>query len=227
MNRHVAFLGDAHASYEEWPPPRELAPWVAVVWRIRARESFELRVVPDGCMDLIRDDIVGSLTDALTAAFTAGDVAQGIRFHPGGFPALFGVPASELAGLRVSIADVVPGFRSLRRLAENAAPPDPLARLVYGARELRAVVRDSGYSERQLRRRVIAATGHGPKRLMRIARMHEVLRAGRGESWARTAADHGYCDEAHMARDIRELAGATPQALVHGRLLQGGARAAA
>jgi hypothetical protein len=57
-------------------------------------------------------------------------------------------------------------------------------------------------------------TGHGPKRLMRIARMQRVLRAGRGESWARTAAEHGFADEAHMANDVRDLAGATPHALV-------------
>ena len=46
------------------------------------------------------------------------------------------------------------------------------------------------------------------------APMQRVLRSGRGESWARTAADHGYFDEAHMANDVRELAGATPHALL-------------
>jgi AraC-like DNA-binding protein len=213
-DRHVAFLGDASASYEEWLPPPELAPWVAVLWRVRAHADFELRIVPDGCMDIIRGDVIGSFSRAETASFAAGDVAQGIRFHPGGFPALFGVPASELVGLRVPVGDVVPRFRSLPRLAAGAERPDPLARVTYGARDLRALVTDSGYSERQLRRRVTAATGHGPKRLMRIARMQDVLRAGRGESWARTAADHGYYDEAHMANDVRELAGATPHALL-------------
>jgi AraC-like DNA-binding protein len=79
---------------------------------------------------------------------------------------------------------------------------------------MRVVRRESGYSERQLRRRVLAATGHGPRRLMRIARMQDVLRAGRDESWARTAAEHGYFDEAHMANDIRALAGATPHQLI-------------
>jgi hypothetical protein len=49
---------------------------------------------------------------------------------------------------------------------------------------------------------------------MRIARMQDVLRSGRGENWARTAAEHGYYDEAHMANDISELAGATPHALL-------------
>ncbi len=42
---------------------------------------------------------------------------------------------------------------------------------------------------------------------MRIARMQAVLRGGRGGSWARTAAEHGYYDEAHMANEIRELGG--------------------
>jgi AraC-like DNA-binding protein len=89
-----------------------------------------------------------------------------------------------------------------------------VARAAYDARDIRALRRLTGYSERHLRRRVLAATGHGPKRLMRIARMQDVLRGGRGESWARTAAEHGYYDESHMANDIRELAGATPHALL-------------
>ena len=79
---------------------------------------------------------------------------------------------------------------------------------------MRVLSRESGYSERQVRRRVNAATGHAPKKLMRIARMQKALLAGRGESWARTAAEHGYYDEAHMANDIRELVGATPHALL-------------
>ena len=212
--RHVAFLGDAHARYEEWAPPPELAPWIAVVWRIRAHADFELRVVPDGCMDIIRGDVVGSLSTPVVASLAAGEVAQGIRFRPGGFPALFGVPASELVDLRVPIEELAPRFRSLRRLAADAAPPDPLAAAACTAGDVGELARRSGYSERQLRRRVLAATGHGPKRLMRIARMQSVLRAGRGESWARTAADHGYYDEAHMANDLRALAGATPHALL-------------
>lgn len=201
-------------TYEEFQPPAELSAWVAVFWRISSEVEFELRVPPDGCMDLIRGDVVGSLSGPLTATFLPGDISGGIRFHPGGFPALFGIPASELVDLRVPLRAVAPRFRSLRVLAAAAPPPDPLARATYEARHLRTVQRDSGYSERQFRRRVIAATGHGPKLLTRIARMQGVLRAGRGESWAWTAAEHGYYDEAHMANDIRELVGATPHALL-------------
>lgn len=165
-------------------------------------------------MDLIRDDVVGSLARPLTATFWPGDVSEGVRFHPGGFPALSGIPATELVGVRLPIADVLPRFRSLRGLAKDASLPDPLARAAYRARDIRALRQVTGYSERQLRRRVLAATGHGPKRLMRIARMQDVLRNGRGDGWALTAAEHGYYDEAHMANDISELAGATPHALL-------------
>jgi AraC-like DNA-binding protein len=212
--QHVAFLGGPGIVYEEFVPPPELASWVAVFWRIASEVTFELRVVPDGCMDLISGDLVGSLAHPLTAVFRPGDISQGVRFHPGGFPALFGIPASELVDLRLPIADVLPRFRSLRRLAQGAPAPDPLARAAYQARDIRVLCQATGYSERQLRRRVLAATGHGPKRLMRIARMQDVLRYGRGDIWARTAAEHGYYDEAHMANDISELAGATPHTLV-------------
>ena len=212
--QHVVFLGGHGVRYEERPPPPVLAPWVAVVWRIETDVRFDLRIPPDGCMDLIAGDVIGSFSRFDVVRLPAGSVSQGIRFHPGGFPALFGVPADELLDLRVPIRDVMPRFRSLQRLAVDAGAPDPVVRVVWEGSEVRDAARESGYSERQLRRRVSTATGHGPKRLMRIARMQRLLLAGRGESWARSAVEHGYYDEAHMANEVRELVGATPHALL-------------
>jgi AraC-like DNA-binding protein len=211
---HVAFLGGPYATYQEVAPPPALATWIAVEWRIRAHAPFELRVLPDGCMDVIAGDVVGSLSKPLTATFQSGETATGIRFHPGGFPALTGIPADELVDVRVPMADLIPRARSLHALAADADRPDPLTAMRFTARGLQEIWRDSGYSDRQLRRRVRLATGHSPKRLLRIVRMHDVLTGGRGESWARTAARHGYFDESHMANDIRKLAGATPHALL-------------
>ncbi len=211
---HAVFLGGPGVRYVERPPHPALAPWVAVHWRIETDAEFDLRIPPDGCMDVIGADVVGTFSTFGVARLPAGSVSNGIRFHPGGFPALFGVPASELVDLRVPIRDVSPRFRSLERLAADAPPPDPLAGAVWAGSDLRAIGRGLGYGERQLRRRILAATGHAPKRLMRIARMQRLLLAGRGESWARSAVEHGYYDEAHMANDVRELAGATPHALV-------------
>lgn len=214
QRQHVAFLGGPGVSYEEYVPPPELRPWIAVHWRIRCQVPFELRILPDGCMDMIRGDVVGSFSRPQTASLEPGGVYEGIRFHPGGLPALSGVPASELVDLRVAVGDLVPGFKTLRALAGEAPAPDPLAAATVRARNLKLLAADSGYSERQLRRRVLAATGHGPKRLMRIARMQRTLLAGKRGSWARTAAEQGFADEAHMANDFRALAGATPHALL-------------
>ena len=216
---HSVFLGGPGVRYEERPPHPALAPWVAVHWRIEADVDFELRIPPDGCMDVIGADAIGSFTTFGVARLHAGSVSSGIRFHPGGFPALFRVPASELLDLRVPLRDVVRRFRSLERLAAEAAPPDPLAGAVWSASDLGTIACSFGYGERQLRRRIVAATGHAPKRLMRIARMQRLLLDGRGESWARSAVEHGYYDEAHMANDVRDLAGATPHALLRSPIL--------
>lgn len=212
--QHAVFLGGPGVWYEERPPPPRLAPWVAVCWQIVTDVDFDLRIPPDGCMDVIGGDVVGSFSSVGTARLRAGSLSRGVRFHPGGFPALFGVPATELVDLRLPMGDVMPMFRSLERLARDAASPDPLVGAVWASSDVRSVARDSGYSARQLRRRVLTATGHGPKRLMRIARMQRLLLDGRGESWARAAVEHGYYDEAHMANDVRELVGATPHALL-------------
>jgi AraC-like DNA-binding protein len=216
---HSVFLGGPGIRYEERPPHPALAPWVAVHWRIETDVEFDLRIPPDGCMDLIRGDVIGSFSTPGVARLPAGSVSSGIRFHPGGFPALFGVPATELVGLRVPIGEVAPRFRSLERLAADASPPDPLVAAVWTGSDLRTIARGFGYGERQLRRRVLHATGHAPKRLMRIARMQRLLLDGRGESWARSAVEHGYYDEAHMANDVSELAGATPHALLGSPIL--------
>ena len=85
---------------------------------------------------------------------------------------------------------------------------------MWASRDVRDVARDSGYGAAPASAPSAGATGHGPKRLMRIARMQRLLLDGRGESWARAAVEHGYYDEAHMANDVRELVGATPHALV-------------
>jgi AraC-like DNA-binding protein len=210
----VVFLGGAEVSYREEPAPPALSPWVATVWHLRAHRPFALRVLPDACIDLIAGDVIGPFSTAHVIEFDAGDSATGIRLRPGAFPALFGYTAHELIDLRVPFADVLGKRRSLLRAAEEAQLPDPLAEAALAAPSVHELARESGYSVRNLRRRLVAATGHGPKRLARIGRMHALLRAGRGESWARTAVEHGFYDEAHMANDIRELAGATPHALV-------------
>jgi len=210
----VIHLGGPGVVMSERRPPAHLAPFVSHLWHLTADRETTLRVLPDGCTDLIGDDVVGTLTGAIVAQLRAGESTYGVRFRPGGFTALFGVPAAEIAGRRLPLTDVVHRPESLARAARDADPPDPLAAVALRGGDVRALAREYGYSERHFHRRVLAATGHGPKRLSRIGRMQALLAAGRGESWARTAAAFGYHDESHMIHDVRRLAGATPQELL-------------
>ncbi|MGW5695942.1 helix-turn-helix domain-containing protein, partial [Streptomyces asiaticus] len=62
--------------------------------------------------------------------------------------------------------------------------------------------------ERQLHRRSLAAFGYGPKTLGRVLRLNRALDLARtGLPFAEVAATAGYADQAHLARDVRALAG--------------------
>jgi AraC-like DNA-binding protein len=78
-------------------------------------------------------------------------------------------------------------------------------------------------SERQLRRRCRAAVGVGPKELHRILRFQGFIarvqasvdqQDGSDVDLARWAAETGYHDQAHLSRECRRLAGATPGELL-------------
>ena len=55
--------------------------------------------------------------------------------------------------------------------------------------------------------------GYGPKRLARVLRLQRALAMARREprlGWSAVAFRAGYADQAHMDRDWRQFAGASP-----------------
>ncbi len=215
----------------------------AAVWRKTAAGSSagDNLVLPDGCMDLIwmHGDLIIAGPD--TVAHAGGAVPgtyTGIRFAPGVGPAVFGLPAVELRDRRVPLADVW-GAREARvwteRVADAAAPgrvleqiaarrlrataPDPVAEVVAAGLARGEAVADLaarvGLSTRQLQRRSIAAFGYGAKTLGRVLRLSRALELARGgEPFAGVAARAGYADQAHLAREVRSLAGVPLTALI-------------
>ncbi|MEU4581861.1 helix-turn-helix domain-containing protein [Kitasatospora aureofaciens] len=200
-------------------------------------------VLPDGCMDLLWTEgrllIAGPDTRAFRPGPGLGGPWAGVRFRPGAGPALLGVPAHELRDRRVELADLWPGGEARRlteridaapdpaaaleelalRLAAAAPPEDPLVRAVAAAlaagRGVAATAEAVGLGARQLHRRSLAAFGYGPKTLARILRLQRALGLARsGVPLAETAARTGYADQAHLARDVRELAGTRLTALL-------------
>ncbi|MDT7845333.1 helix-turn-helix domain-containing protein [Streptomyces justiciae] len=207
----------------------------SVVWTSTPSPRQPGRVLPDGCMDLLWHDGRLLVAGPDTRAFVTGGERSGwagVRFFPGTAPTLLGVPAPEVLNRRVELADLWSAAR-VRQLTSrvNAAadpargleqvalglaadvdPPDPLLGEVVDAldagRPVAATADRLGLGARQLHRRCLVAFGYGPKTLGRVLRLQRALRlARRGVSYAETAARAGYADQAHLARDVRELAG--------------------
>ncbi|MFF1627311.1 helix-turn-helix domain-containing protein [Streptomyces sp. NPDC058272] len=209
----------------------------AVVWSrvLPGSGSAVGPVLPDGCMDLLWTEGRLLVAGPDTRAYVPGGVPggwAGVRFYPGTAPAVLGVPAHELRDRRVELADLWPASRvrlltgrvdgaadpmnaleevALER-ARDARPPDPLLRALVAAldsgRPVAAIADELGLSARQLHRRALVAFGYGPKTLARVLRLQRALALARdGVSLAETAARARFADQAHLARDVKELAG--------------------
>ena len=213
-------------------------------WRRAGDGGPAVRVVPDGCIDIVWTEgsgtvVVGPNTRAFLVPLARGVRVAGVRLAPGGAPPLLGVDAAALLDASIPIEEVWgdAGKRFAERLdahadrtgvllsalasrAPAAAAPDPIVRAAVSrldgtGLEVRALARELALSERQLRRRFDSAVGYGPKRLARVLRLTRALAAAHaGEELARVAADAGYADQAHFSHDCRSLAGVAPSALL-------------
>ncbi|MFZ2119790.1 MAG: helix-turn-helix domain-containing protein [Pseudonocardiaceae bacterium] len=233
--------------YWEQPAPPGLAEAVACLWRIEMSGPGEHRVLPDGCMDLVWMDgavyVAGPDSRAFLARLGPGQLVTGLRFRPGAAPRVLGVPAAALRNQRVRLEDLWPGATLTQQVAEEPDPaialagavaprvtqPDfalqvVLTRLRAGS-SVAATADALGWTERALHRRCRDAFGYGPSVLRRILRFRSALRlAGQGVPFATTAARAGYADQAHLAREVRALAGVSLSQLIQAQLPSGANR---
>jgi AraC-like DNA-binding protein len=187
------------------------------------------RILPDGCMDLIElnDSLVIAGPDSSAVlSDQRTQLATGIRFRPGALPRLLGVPAGELRNQRVDLRSVRPEAQGaslmtvaaglLQRDATRETAPWTTAQLRYVTQRfavgatVAAVAAEIGCSARSLQRHCIAVYGYGPATLRRILRFRQAVQLLRaGTPVADTANTVGYADQAHLARQVHELAGIT------------------
>ncbi len=160
----------------------------------------------------------------------AGRRCVGVRFPPGGLPAVPGVPAVDLCNTRLPLRDViddghvdglvegVAGSPDPGRVLEAFASPrltpvrdpraDVVARLLAEGATVAEVADQANPGERQLRRRSPRWFGSGPETLARILRFRSALRLGRqGQPAAVVAARAGCVDQPRLVRETRALAG--------------------
>ena len=217
--------------YREWTVPGP----VTCAWSRRTARRRTLRIVPDGCVDLMwtgRELVVAGPDTGPFLSDTEPGRLTGVRFAPGVAPAVLGLPASAIRDQRPLLGDlrrvpdrlpdllhdagnaearaevlrkaVISWFRPEQ--ADNAVPA-----IVAGLNAglgIRELADRLGLGERALHRRCQAAFGYGPKTAQRVLRFHRALTLARqGRAFADTAAETGYADQAHLAREVKALAG--------------------
>ena len=82
-----------------------------------------------------------------------------------------------------------------------------------GALDMATLVRELGYSQGHVIRAFRQTIGMPPKRYARVVRFAHLLthlRTGTTTPWADLAAQHGYFDQAHLAREVRALTDLSP-----------------
>jgi AraC-like DNA-binding protein len=219
--------------YREFSPPAALRDLVECAWVVDG-PAQPVRVLPDGCMDLMRMDgrvVVAGPDTTASVSQRGGEPFVGLRFHPGVLPRLLGVPASELRDDRVALAELrsgLPRRGSLTELAVALASDDPrpetapwplsllghvTSRLAAGA-AVAGVAREIGWSSRTMQRQCTSVYGYGPATLRRILRFRRaVLLLAQGAPLTEVAAHAGYADQPHLHREVRDLAGVPPASL--------------
>lgn len=224
--------------YREFAPPEYLRDSIACFW-IRRGDGGTVRVLPDACTDIVWLAGVGAIvagpdTGPSFSSTGAGQLIVGARFLPGAGGVALGLPLDEVRDHRVPLADL--GLDPRQQLSGDLEPLDALAAVSTAATRMAAtgppdraaqaatvslldprqrvdrLAADLGWSERQLRRRCLAAVGYGPKILQRILRFRRFLAADRTEI-GRAALDAGYSDQAHLTRECRRLTGLSPSRL--------------
>jgi AraC-like DNA-binding protein len=112
---------------------------------------------------------------------------------------------------------------AIRARLADAPPVDPgvawsLRRITAsgGATVIGHLAGELGWSHRRLIARYRDAVGLAPKliaRIVRFERLTALLTANPAADWAGAATACGYFDQAHLAREVRELADITPTEL--------------
>jgi AraC-like DNA-binding protein len=194
--------------YREIQPIGRLAQFVECFWMsqpdIQTPETGEIRVVPDGCIDLIFDATpgmenafwVGTMTTSLCLNGTASRSLLGIRFHPGGARQFLPCSAAELVNQRAPIRDLTPNIamileslvtqsspvKILCKWLESQVTPTTTSSLVSEIhrrirydKKISQITDEMGYSRQYLNRIMNDVVGIDLKRFSRILRMRKLI----------------------------------------------------
>ena len=201
---------------------------------------LEHTVPPDGTVNLVLIrapggeefvSVVGASLVAQQVPVAIGWSYCGIRLRPEAAGAVLGaLPAPGERLLMTRGGSQEPVWRDLAAMLNGkedwsetsrhlsaARPDDVIASAVDwivasgGGASLDQLALTAGLSERQFRRRFVAATGIAPKFYADVQRVRRALILSLEDpDWAGVAAEAGFADQPHLTRDVKGRFGAAP-----------------
>lgn len=195
-----------------------------------------------------RGRVFGARTTLFTVTLAARGRVFGVQFRPAGFRVFHPGALSAITARRPAAETILPGadrlaatlmspatdsqrvtavdeflLRHRQPLGERTGLARDLTERVRADRRLRRVEELAALAHRSprvLQRLFAEEVGVSPKWVINRYRIHEAVeRAGAEPSWVVLAAELGYADQAHLARDFRRATAMSPTEYV--RALRG------
>jgi AraC-like DNA-binding protein len=173
------------------------------------------RDAPLHCLGVRLRPEASDLLGAGTLRRTRDRIVDLAGIDPGLSQALGDSAPAFLAG------DPAPLWHLLERRCAGHRVDEVVARTVEGIRagngqeRIESLARGLGIGLRTLQSRFVRVVGLTPKEFARVVRLQAVVRAldDGGDALCDVAADHGFADQAHAARELRRVTGLAPSRL--------------
>jgi AraC-like DNA-binding protein len=210
--------------YRETPPPPHLSGLIKARWTLAvdgaAGEWLPQQATPDGCVEIIRrtrgqsrwdgdqpQSFVVGLVDRPQPFEIGGDAAfEALRLWPWAWRVVGAIPLADLHGRWA--AWHAPDFDTIEARLAAETGLDAIGTAILAAPTVAAMSAATAMPPRALQRWFAAHVGLPPRAWLRLRRFQTAFETLPGEaSLAGHAAERGYADQAHMAREFRELAG--------------------
>ena len=211
--------------YSEQPPPPGLDGVIKARWTLTAKgaadEWREQQATPDGCVEIIRRTAGRSRWNGdQPAGFAVGLIErpepfeisgdscfEALRLWPWAWRLVSDLPLAELRGRWLPFD--APDFGAIETRLAEAMELNRLGAAIVAAESVAEMSVLTDMSPRTLQRWFAAHVSLPPRRYLRLLRFQRAFETAPGQpSLAGHAAEQGFADQAHMAREFRELAGA-------------------
>jgi len=216
--------------YREHAPPLCRAGLIKTFWTLdgagAADAWIDQQATPDGCVEIIRrlagrsrwdgdqpESFAVGLVGTPTAFAISGHARfAGIRLWPWAWPLIADVPLEGMWGrwipFRHELVEALPDFADVANRFPADEALNAIGTALVGAASVAEMGAASGMSPRALQRWFARNVGIPPRHYLRLLRFQKAFElVPDAASLADHAAAQGFADQAHMARDFREMAG--------------------